>query len=75
MLDLENGDECVYDHVELVDELTGKSLLKLCGNKFPRNYILSSGNKLKVRFNTDSDVHHKGFALSFITGELINLIP
>lgn len=72
MLDLETGDRCHYDHVELIDGLTGKQLLVLCGTKSPKNYILSSGNKMRVKFNTDSDVHQKGFALSFITGKLIN---
>ena len=72
MLDLENGKKCEYDHVELIDKLTGKRLSKLCGTKFPKDYIMSQGNKMRVKFNTDSDVHHKGFSLSFITGELIN---
>ena len=72
MLDLENGKQCDYDYVELIDKLTGKRLAKLCGNKVPKNYILSEGNKMTVKFNTDSDVHHKGFSLSFITGEMIN---
>jgi len=67
MLDLENGKKCEYDHVELIDKLTGKRLSKLCGTKFPKDYILSQGNKMRVKFNTDSDVHHKGFSLSFIT--------
>lgn len=69
MLDLEGGNNCEYDHVELFDGSTGKSILKLCGTKTPKNYILSNSNRMKIKFNTDSDVHHKGFAMSFITGE------
>ena len=72
MLDLENGKNCEYDRVEIIDQVTGKRLAKLCGTKFPKDYILSKGNKITVKFNTDSDVHHKGFSSSFITGELIS---
>ena len=68
MLDLEKSDDCEYDHIELSDGITGKRLVKLCGKKTPKNYIVSTGNKMKVKFNTDSDVHHRGFALTFVTG-------
>eukprot|EP00795_Rhopilema_esculentum_P000627 gene627-10322_t len=67
MLDLEKSDDCEYDHIELSDGITGKRLEKLCGKKAPKNYIVSTGNKMKVKFNTDSDVHHRGFALTFVT--------
>ena len=70
LLDLEESDKCEYDHVELLDGVTGIRKAKVCGTKLPKKYILSSKNKMRVRFNSDADVHHKGFFLRFITGKI-----
>uniref|UniRef100_A0A8C4NT37 Metalloendopeptidase n=1 Tax=Dicentrarchus labrax TaxID=13489 RepID=A0A8C4NT37_DICLA len=65
IIDMEAHLECAYDHIELYDGRDGKapSLGRFCGTKKPPP-IMSSGNKLFIRFFSDNSVQKKGFEAS-----------
>ncbi|XP_057689015.1 bone morphogenetic protein 1a isoform X2 [Corythoichthys intestinalis] len=64
-IDMEAHLECAYDHIEIYDGKDGKAqtLGRFCGTKKPQP-ITSSGNKLFIRFFSDSSVQKKGFEAS-----------
>uniref|UniRef100_A0A672RLV7 Metalloendopeptidase n=1 Tax=Sinocyclocheilus grahami TaxID=75366 RepID=A0A672RLV7_SINGR len=64
-IDMEPHLECTYDHIEIYDGRDGKapSLGRYCGTKKPQP-IISSGNKMFIRFFSDNSVQKKGFEAS-----------
>ncbi|KAM4579034.1 bone morphogenetic protein 1a isoform 1-T1 [Fundulus diaphanus] len=64
-IDMEAHLECAYDHIEIYDGRDAKatSLGRFCGSKKPPP-IISSGNKLFIRFFSDNSVQKKGFEAS-----------
>ncbi|XP_073674791.1 bone morphogenetic protein 1a [Garra rufa] len=64
-IDMEPHLECAYDHIEIYDGRDGKapSLGRYCGTKKPQP-ILSTGNKMFIRFFSDNSVQKKGFEAS-----------
>lgn len=62
--------ECAYDHIEIYDGRDAKasSLGRFCGSKKPPP-IISSGNKLFIRFFSDNSVQKKGFEASHTAGK------
>lgn len=74
--EIESHDNCVYDYVEIIDghEADSKSIGKYCGYKIPPD-IRSTGNKLLVKFVSDSSVQKPGFSATFMKGnEFVNEI-
>ena len=68
-MDMEAHLECAYDHIEVYDGRDGKapSLGRFCGTKKP-SPILSTANKLFIRFFSDNSVQKKGFEASHTAG-------
>lgn len=66
-LDIENHDNCVYDYIEIRDGLTKDSLILkvLCGHKIPAD-VISTSNKMLVKFVSDSSVQKGGFSASIM---------
>uniref|UniRef100_A0A672PXM3 Metalloendopeptidase n=1 Tax=Sinocyclocheilus grahami TaxID=75366 RepID=A0A672PXM3_SINGR len=64
-IDMEPHLECAYDHIEIYDGRDGKaqSLGRYCGAKKPQP-IISTGNKMFIRFFSDNSVQKKGFEAS-----------
>uniref|UniRef100_A0A8C0Y6M5 Metalloendopeptidase n=2 Tax=Cyprinus carpio TaxID=7962 RepID=A0A8C0Y6M5_CYPCA len=64
-IDMEPHLECAYDHIEIYDGRDGKahSLGRYCGTKKPQP-IISSSNKMFIRFFSDNSVQKKGFEAS-----------
>ncbi|RXN09774.1 bone morphogenetic 1-like protein [Labeo rohita] len=64
-IDMEPHLECAYDHIEIYDGRDGKapSLGRYCGTKKPQP-IISTGNKMFIRFFSDNSVQKKGFEAS-----------
>lgn len=62
--------ECTYDHIEIYDGRDAKadSLGRFCGSKKPPP-IISTGNKLFIRFFSDNSVQKKGFEASHTAGK------
>ncbi|XP_066549187.1 tolloid-like protein 2 isoform X1 [Amia ocellicauda] len=60
--EVEQHQECAYDHLELYDGPSSKSpiLGRFCGSKKPEPVIASS-NKMFLRFYSDASVQRKGF--------------
>ncbi|MBN3293694.1 TLL2 protein, partial [Polypterus senegalus] len=60
--EVEQHQECAYDHLELYDGPNSKSpiLGRFCGNKKP-DPVISSSNKMFLRFYSDASVQRKGF--------------
>ena len=68
---------CKYDYLEIVDNWndsisTGNKsddsqIIRKCGTDIPSPFT-SKGNKVKLRFKTDSSVFEKGFKLLATTG-------
>ncbi|MGH0116933.1 UNVERIFIED_CONTAM: hypothetical protein FKN15_026627 [Acipenser sinensis] len=60
--EMEQHQECAYDHLELYDGPNGKSpiLGRFCGSKKP-DPVITSGNKMFLRFYSDASVQRKGF--------------
>ncbi|MBN3281561.1 TLL1 protein, partial [Polyodon spathula] len=60
--EMEQHQECAYDHLELYDGPNSKSpiLGRFCGSKKP-DPVITSGNKMFLRFYSDASVQRKGF--------------
>jgi tolkin protein len=67
--EIESHDSCVYDYVEIRDgHVTDSPLIGVyCGYKLPPD-IRSTGNKLLVKFVSDSSVQKAGFSATFMKG-------
>lgn len=67
--EIEQHQECAYDHLEIFDGETEKSpiLGRLCGNKIP-DPLVATGNKMFLRFISDASVQRKGFQATHTTG-------
>lgn len=67
--EIENHDNCVYDFIEVRDGHNEESPLigVYCGYKLPPD-IRSTGNKLLVKFVSDSSVQKAGFSAMFMKG-------
>ncbi|KAF7489415.1 Tolloid-like protein 1 [Sarcoptes scabiei] len=66
--DLEPQQECSYDYVIIYDGITtNKSVLgRFCGSKSPHP-IISTTNKVLMKFKTDASVQKKGFKAHYYT--------
>ncbi|XP_034754496.1 dorsal-ventral patterning tolloid-like protein 1 isoform X1 [Etheostoma cragini] len=66
--EIEQHQECAYDHLEAFDgdSDTAAILGRLCGSKIPEQ-LLSTGNKMYLRFISDASVQRKGFQASHST--------
>ncbi|KAK0134700.1 Dorsal-ventral patterning tolloid-like protein 1 [Merluccius polli] len=60
--EIEQHQECAYDHLEAFDgdADTAAILGRLCGSKIPEA-LVSTGNKMYMRFISDASVQRKGF--------------
>ncbi|KAF7665356.1 hypothetical protein LDENG_00145120 [Lucifuga dentata] len=65
-IDMEAHLECAYDHVEIYDGRDGlaPSLGSFCGSKKP-SPVISSDNKMFLRFFSDNSVQKRGFEASY----------
>lgn len=61
--------ECAYDHLEIFDgrDVRVPSLGRFCGTKKP-SPVISSGNKMFLRFFSDNSVQKTGFEASYTAG-------
>nr|XP_028600382.1 tolloid-like protein 1 [Podarcis muralis] len=66
--EIEQHQECAYDHLEVFDGETEKSpiLGRLCGSKIP-DPLVATGNKMFLRFVSDASVQRKGFQATHTT--------
>ncbi|XP_037686895.1 tolloid-like protein 1 isoform X2 [Choloepus didactylus] len=66
--EIEQHQECAYDHLEVFDGETEKSpiLGRLCGNKLP-DPLVATGNNMFVRFVSDASVQRRGFQATHST--------
>ncbi|NWT34322.1 BMP1 protein, partial [Cardinalis cardinalis] len=67
-LDVEAQQECTYDHLEIFDGKDAKApaLGRFCGAKEPEP-IVSSGNKMFLKFVSDNSIQKKGFEATHST--------
>lgn len=74
-IDMEAHLDCAYDHIQIYDGRDAKapSLGRFCGSKKPQP-IISSGNKLFIRFFSDNSVQKKGFDASHSAGNYIKTV-
>lgn len=65
-IDMEAHLECAYDHLEIYDgqDTHAPSLGRFCGTKKP-SPVISSGNKMYLRFFSDNSVQKRGFEVSY----------
>ena len=61
--------ECAYDHLEIYDgrDVRAPSLGRVCGTKKP-SPVISSDNKMFLRFFSDNSVQKRGFEASYRAG-------
>uniref|UniRef100_A0A8D2ZF98 Metalloendopeptidase n=1 Tax=Scophthalmus maximus TaxID=52904 RepID=A0A8D2ZF98_SCOMX len=66
--EIEQHQECAYDHLEAFDgdSDTAAILGRLCGSKVPEP-LVSTGNKMYLRFISDASVQRKGFQATHST--------
>uniref|UniRef100_A0AAY4DT21 Metalloendopeptidase n=1 Tax=Denticeps clupeoides TaxID=299321 RepID=A0AAY4DT21_9TELE len=66
--EIEQHQECAYDHLEAFDGDSDKAsiLSRLCGSKIPEP-LISTGNKMFLRFISDASVQRKGFQATHST--------
>lgn len=62
--------ECTYDHLEIYDgrDMRSPTLGRFCGTKKPPP-VVSSSNKMFLRFFSDNSVQKRGFEASYEAGE------
>lgn len=67
--EIEQHQECAYDHLEAFDGDSDKApiLSRLCGSKIPEP-LVSTHNKMYLRFISDASVQRKGFQATHSTG-------
>ncbi|NXF95695.1 TLL1 protein, partial [Eubucco bourcierii] len=72
--EIEQHQECAYDHLEVFDGESEKSpiLGRLCGSKIPEP-LIATGNKMFLRFISDASVQRKGFQATHSTGFFVLL--
>ncbi|KAM7392945.1 hypothetical protein PAMA_007861 [Pampus argenteus] len=65
-IDMEAHLECAYDHLEIFDgqDARAPSLGRFCGTKKP-SPVISSYNKMFLRFFSDNSVQKRGFEASY----------
>lgn len=70
--EIEQHQECAYDHLEAFDGDSDKVaiLSRLCGSKLPEP-LVSTGNKIYLRFISDASVQRKGFHATHSTGQCV----
>uniref|UniRef100_A0A3P8UQF3 Metalloendopeptidase n=1 Tax=Cynoglossus semilaevis TaxID=244447 RepID=A0A3P8UQF3_CYNSE len=70
-IDMESHQECAYDHLEVHDgqDAHAPSLGRFCGTKKP-SPLISSGDKMFLRFYSDNSVQKRGFEVSYGAGGL-----
>lgn len=68
-IDMEAHLECAYDHLEIFDGRDARvpSLGRFCGTKKP-SPVVSSSNKMFLRFFSDNSVQKTGFEASYGAG-------
>lgn len=73
--EVEQHQECAYDHLEVFDGDTEKSpiLGRLCGSKIP-DPLTATGNQMFLRFISDASVQRKGFQATHSTGQLFTFL-
>lgn len=61
--DIESDSHCLYDYVEIRDggNVGAPMLGRFCGEKLP-DILESSGDKLWIKFRSDSSTHASGFS-------------
>ncbi|KAG2466898.1 TLL1 protein, partial [Polypterus senegalus] len=66
--EIEQHQECAYDHLEVFDGGSDKAAIlgRLCGSKIP-DPVVSTGNKMYLRFISDASVQRKGFQATHST--------
>lgn len=66
--------ECAYDHLEIYDgrDIRAPSLGRFCGVKKP-SPVVSSGDRMFLRFFSDNSVQKRGFEVSYGAGEYIDI--
>lgn len=64
-LDLEESSDCLFDFVELFDDVhfNNNSFLKLCGDILPQNQFKTPGRYLGIKFVSDRSMNKGGFKL------------
>lgn len=69
-VDMEAHLECAYDHLEIYDGggARSPSLGRFCGTKKP-SPVVSTGNRMFLRFFSDNSVQKRGFQASYEAGE------
>lgn len=67
--EIESHADCTYDRLEIYDgpDEASKKLARLCGYVAPPN-ILSTGNKMLMKFYSDASVQRRGFSATHSTG-------
>ncbi|NP_001084377.1 tolloid-like protein 2 precursor [Xenopus laevis] len=64
--EIEQHQECAYDHLELYDGPNGKAAIlgRFCGSKEP-SPVVASTNNMFLRFYSDASVQRKGFQAKY----------
>lgn len=72
--EIEQHQECAYDHLEAFDGDSDKVpiLSRLCGSKLPEP-LVSTGNRIYLRFISDASVQRKGFHATHSTGQCMRV--
>lgn len=68
-LDIERSPKCAYDFVSIYDgsDINAKQLGVYCGDTPASGVFRTSGNRLTVRFKSDSSGTRKGFKIRYDT--------
>lgn len=71
---MEAQQECAYDHLEIYDgkDTKAPALGRFCGAKEPEP-LVSSSNKMFLKFVSDNSVQKKGFEATHATGTTVGL--
>ncbi|XP_033326417.2 cubilin [Megalopta genalis] len=65
-LDLEHHDKCIFDYIELYEDIDPNSRQRYCSSSHPK-VIQAKSNTMNVRFRTDYSNFGRGFHLKYET--------
>ena len=64
-LDIEKGNNCKFDYLQIIDDVLSGAVLKLCGVARPKDIIASTNGTIKIKFHSDSSDSGKGFQIRY----------
>ena len=64
-LDIEKGNNCRFDYLQIIDDVLTGTVVKLCGTEGPKDIISSTNGIITMKFHSDHSASGKGFQIRY----------